>query len=218
MLGLINLLMRLLSEKQKQYLYSEENINRMRKLSFKKGNIPFHKGKKIWENKQHPRGNLGKKKTPEELKRMSLRVQGEKNPMFGIRVEKAVERMKSERNPIRCGQVKMSRTKPEIRIIELMEKYKLPYRYTGEGELWIGSINPDFIHSFGKKKIIEVFGNYWHDPTKIKNLSFQRTEEGRKKILSKAGWDCLIIWEKEIKEMEEESIVKIIRSFTDRKS
>lgn len=36
------------------------------------------------------------------------------------------------------------------------------YRFVGDGSFWIGGKNPDFINVNGQKKIIEMFGDYWH--------------------------------------------------------
>jgi len=44
-------------------------------------------------------------------------------------------------------------TKLERRFIEIIERYELPIRYVGNGKLWIGGKNPDFIH----KKINLVY-------------------------------------------------------------
>jgi hypothetical protein len=49
-------------------------------------------------------------------------------------------------------------TSLENLFILLINKYKLPYKYVGNGEVWIGNRNPDFINTNGEKKVIEV---YW---------------------------------------------------------
>lgn len=45
----------------------------------------------------------------------------------------------------------------EERIIGLISKFNLPYQYVGDGQIWIGGKNPDFIH-YDKKLTIEVYG------------------------------------------------------------
>lgn len=68
-----------------------------------------------------------------------------------------------------------------------------PYIYTGARKFWVslpGSSfrNPDFT-SHHARKIIEVFGRYWHrgDDTESIVASYKQ-----------AGWDCLILWEDEL--------------------
>lgn len=69
-----------------------------------------------------------------------------------------------------------------------------PYKFTGSGQdLFFIRINnsrlrvPDFT-SFHHKKVIEIFGTYWHPP-----------EEENQAIAEYAsvGWGCLVIWENE---------------------
>jgi len=92
----------------------------------------------------------------------------------------------------------------ERKVIDIIEKYELPYDYVGDGKVFIAGRVPDFIHNNGKKKIIEVFGNYWHKPEDV---------ERRTRHFSKYGYECLVIWEKELYECPEEVINKI-KAFT----
>ncbi len=90
---------------------------------------------------------------------------------------------------------------PEKKVIDIISKYHLPYKYTGDGAFWIENMNPDFVNCNGEKIALEVFGDYWH-----------RDDNGkRERMLKKYGWDCIIIWEHEIKELSELDIVKKIR-------
>lgn len=88
------------------------------------------------------------------------------------------------------------KTKPERRIhalLDFMFSPWNPYSYTGDRKLWVTletgrHRNPDFV-DLNQKKIIEVFGRYWHkndDPVKIV------------REYQEAGWKCLIIWDDEI--------------------
>jgi len=82
-------------------------------------------------------------------------------------------------------------TSLEKHFIALCQKYNLPFRYVGNGEIWISKMNPDFININGKKQVLEVLGNYWH--TK---------EETQKRIKNYAqyGFECITIWEDELKD------------------
>ena len=100
-------------------------------------------------------------------------------------------------------------TKPEIWVADVLKlifgkNYEI-YKYTGDRKFWINTSdakyrNPDFINEHDKK-IIEVFGRYWH------------RNDNPDEVISeykKAGWDCLIIWDDEING----SIVDDIEFFT----
>ena len=96
--------------------------------------------------------------------------------------------------------------KPEKSLNKLLNKI-LPkeYKYTGNNEIIIGTFNPDFINVNGQKKIIELYGDYWHNlPNNIKR------NKRRIKTYKKYGYKTLIIWEYELKNLDKvkEKILK----------
>lgn len=66
------------------------------------------------------------------------------------------------------------------------------YEFTGHGSKSIEGKIPDFVYQ-NKKKIIELFGKHWHSDEDI----LKRIEHFRK-----AGYDSLIIWENEIRDID----------------
>lgn len=94
----------------------------------------------------------------------------------------------------------------EAKLIALIEKYNLPYKYTGDGTFTIGRLNPDFVNINGAKIAIEVFGGHWHQNRKEPI----RTEEGRRAILREYGWQLIVIWGDELKSIPEDKIVERI--------
>ena len=83
------------------------------------------------------------------------------------------------------------------RILEGM--YPSEYRYTGSGDFVIDGLIPDFVNINGKKKVIEVFGETYHDPERsARPVVYRSTEHGRKKTFAKFGYDTLVVWTKEI--------------------
>jgi len=91
--------------------------------------------------------------------------------------------------------------KSESGLFDLLQAlYADHYRYSGDYSFWINGKNPDFININGQKKIIELFGDYWHkgeDP------------QDRIDIFTPYGYDTLVIWEHELKDIEKLK-VKII--------
>jgi len=75
--------------------------------------------------------------------------------------------------------------------IALCVKHNLPFRYVGNGEVWIVRKNPDFININGKKQLVEILGNYWHKEIDVQELI---------KHYSKYGFECITIWEDELKD------------------
>jgi len=99
-------------------------------------------------------------------------------------------------------------TKPERKILNIIRKHNLPFTYTGDGKVVIGTLCPDFVATDGSKRVIEVFGTYWHNSFE-RNVAYHRTEEGRKEAFAKMGFKTTVIWEDEVK--NEELVLNKIR-------
>jgi len=95
--------------------------------------------------------------------------------------------------------------KSELKLKKIIEQHKLPYRYTGDGSVWIGGKNPDFFNVNGQKQLIELFGEPWHPVSDV-------TEKINH--YKKYGFECLIIWHNELK--NEEELVKKLKDFSHR--
>ena len=96
---------------------------------------------------------------------------------------------------IKSRQIKPN--KPEKLLKKLFNKI-LPkeYKFVGDGKVFLGNFCPDFININGQKKIIEHYGDYWHNKpdAKIRN-------KRRIKTYKKYGYKTLIIWEHELKDL-----------------
>ena len=67
------------------------------------------------------------------------------------------------------------------------------FEYNGgyEKKIMIDRKIPDFVH-VSKKKVIEYFGEYWH------NKEYKDDEQTTIKKYNNQGYDCLVIWEKDL--------------------
>jgi len=81
-------------------------------------------------------------------------------------------------------------TIPEKQLSTLFEELSLPYRYVGDGQFILGGKCPDFLNTNGQKKLIELFGNFWHEAG---------SEQKRVNYFREYGFSTLIIWENELK-------------------
>jgi hypothetical protein len=92
---------------------------------------------------------------------------------------------------------------PEQLMEQLLEDlFPEEYKYVGDGQFIIGGKNPDFININGQKKIIEVYGDYWHaDDDPQERIDF----------FKRYGFDCLVIWESELQEVD--SVVEKLVEF-----
>lgn len=90
--------------------------------------------------------------------------------------------------------------KKELKLDELISsvvpgEYKLNVRAE---VMTLGGKIPDFVNVNGKKKIIELYGDYWHGP-KFRNNKSRQTPQERVDYFKGFGWDTLIVQEKELK-------------------
>lgn len=90
--------------------------------------------------------------------------------------------------------------KPESVVLDVLNShFPNEWQYVGDGSIIIDGLNPDFINVNGRKLIIELFGEYWHRKGARK---YHQTEQGRREVYQKYGYDTLVIWEKETKNLE----------------
>lgn len=107
----------------------------------------------------------------------------------------------------KSGKLNIKPNKPEKILIRLFKDHGLPFRYVGDGKVWLGKHNPDFININGKKQVVELFGTYWHP----------RSDEPKwKKDYEEYGFDCLVIWENDLNDLEE--VANKIKTYENSKS
>jgi len=81
--------------------------------------------------------------------------------------------------------------KPETFLTNLLnDLYPGEWKFVGDFSFMIGGKNPDFVNIDGQKKCIEHFGTHWHKGD---------NPQDRINLFKSYGWDCLIIWEHELK-------------------
>lgn len=101
-------------------------------------------------------------------------------------------------------------TKPELIFEDICQRNNLPFRYVGDGQLWIGKksvLNPDFIEANGKKIVVEIFGDYWHSPLFNRNIKKQGTLAYRKKHYKRFKWIPTFIWERDLIREDAEAFI-----------
>ena len=142
----------------------------------------------------------------ESIEKYSKSKMGDKNPMKRPEV---VARANSKENYEKrrkngFGIVSPKPNNSEQILIDLIKESG--FEFTGNKPIHIGGFNPDFIHK-EKRKIIEMYGCYWHNCKTCKRLRknkrnplIESKDEFRMKVFKDAGYETLIIWEHELKD------------------
>jgi len=96
-------------------------------------------------------------------------------------------------------------TKPEIALGKLInEACPGEYNYTGDFSFLIKRFCPDFTNINGQKKVIEMFGNHWH---------LEGSDKERIEAFKSFGYDCLVIWQSELKSKSKDELLASIYKF-----
>ena len=159
-------------------------------------------GIKMWEDPEY------RKKRNESLKKAMIKAKS--HPDYDKRRRANSEARKKDwqepefvRKQMRARGVKPNKT--ELNFNSILQRI-LPneYKFVGDGEFILAGKCPDFINVNGQKKIIELYGNYWH-----------KGDTGQKRItlFRQYGYETLIIWENELK--DENSLKEKLLNFNE---
>ena len=141
----------------------------------------------------------GKKHSAIAKQKIGLALSGSNNPFYGKKhTESAINQMmvkQIKRWKKRSQQFVQNKCELVLEQI-LNELFPKEYKFTGLGEVWLGHFNPDFINCNGQKKIIEMYGDYWHNKP-----SYKRRDKYRLITYKELGYETLIVWEHELKDI-----------------
>lgn len=181
-------------------------------VGFKKGHVSCNKGKPLSEDTKHKLSiaSKGKHSSP-STEFTSKRCE---DPEYRKLVSERLYKLWRDPEFV-LKQLKARGVKPnkiELYLENILNSHLPDYKYNGDGRLGIAlaGLVPDFVNVNGRKEIIEVFGDYWHQ---LKSPKWHQTEIGRIMAYNSVGWNCLVIWEHELKELTEEQVINKIKFF-----
>jgi G:T-mismatch repair DNA endonuclease (very short patch repair protein) len=179
--------------------------------------------KKGWFRPGNKYGELlkGVPKSEEWRRKAGLAKMGERNPMKNpVHAKKMADSKRGRPNPkhkeywrlhkeeqlrkMMVGEHKRP-NKLELRLIGLIRRNGLQFRYVGNWELLVGGRCPDFGSTNGRKQLIELFGDYWHTE-KARETASERIAH-----FKRFGYDTLIVWEHDL--LDEDATLKKISDF-----
>lgn len=194
----------------KKGITKEINPNLIRSDEFKekqrKSHIGISKGPPSEVTKKKiGKANSGKVRSKETRKQMSMSHMGMKSPKHSEFMKRKWEDPAYRDDITRKVAIELKRkpNKLEKNLSLILQKI-IPneYKFVGDGQFILAGRNPDFININGQKKIIELFGDYWHGP-EIQGVSKEQHEQDRKERFIEYGYRTLIIWEYELKDVKE---------------
>ena len=172
------------------------------------------------KNPQIARNVIKKCREEGVYERYSLRMQMS-NPMKVAKTRKKVARTlkKLWQNPefarMMGKSLQKRPTKPELILGKIIHKLTPDFKYNGSCNqgITIGGRVPDWVNCNcnGKRQVIEMFGVAFHTPLIKKNISYWKTKPGTIRHYKKYGFDCLVIWDYDLKNPIE--VVKKVKNF-----
>ncbi len=165
---------------------------------FKKGFTPWNKGLIMKMDKRVRKYTDSRNKT--------IKESGVFNTIEYKNLQSEASKKKWKRDEYVQNQMKSRKVKPN-KLEKYFEKYlnilyPKEWKYVGDGKLIINGKCPDFVNVNGQKKLIEIFGDFWH-----KNDN----PEDRIQEFKLFGWDTLVLWEKDIR--KNSNLGNIINNF-----
>jgi len=155
-------------------------------------------------------GHLGKKRFPhtEETKAKMKTRQQELAPYYR---EKSLEQwadpiMRDKMVKAILAGSHLRPTIAEIKLSKLIEQicpgeYEYSGNDSGIDSSIIAGMCPDFTNRNHQKKVIEMFGDYWHSE-EVTGRTRQEEEQRKVKNFAAFGFKCLIVWESELSNPE----------------
>lgn len=137
--------------------------------------------------------------TKDVVQKIRLNSLGKKRPKISIFFKSLWKDSEFRNKTIKKSLLHGSRSpnKPEQMLQELLKKFfGSSYSFVGDGKVVLNGFCPDFISNGNEKKIIELYGDYWH-----KRPDLQQRDKRRIKTYKKLGYTPLIVWQKELKDV-----------------
>lgn len=166
------------------FKHTTQTKEKIRIIAFDKGYGKWMRGKVVSEDlrlkisRSMMGKNKGKKTEVSKLKMSASKIKLWKTDEY------VSKQMKAHR---------VKQNKKELLLEKILhDLYPNEWKFVGDGQVIIDGKCPDFINVNGQKKIIELFGDYWHKG---------ENPQDRIDVFKPFGYDTLVIWEKDLKDM-----------------
>ena len=147
----------------------------------------------------------GKTHTENTKRKLKLFYKGMVSPRRGVKltkeqIEKTASKLRGRKQSRENIRKRLRRRVPsglELKMIQIIEKYNLPYRFVGNGSFFVERKNPDFINCDGKKIAIEV---YYRRHKELFSGGLENWKTKRLEVFKKHDWDIIFLDETKVNE------------------
>lgn len=137
--------------------------------------------------------NLNEETKVSRAKKISKTVRG----LWASRTDE--ERAKIAKKSINAASLKPNTKERQLDEL-LTKKFPSQFRLNVKGGMTLGGKIPDFVNVNGKKVVVELFGNHWHELSE---------EAYRRRCFAKYGFRTVVIWESILK--DESKVISLVR-------
>lgn len=149
----------------------------------------------------------GKTHSKETKKKLKLFYKGMTSLRKGVKlseeqIEKTAFKLRGRKPSKEIIKKRLKRRTPsslEKKMIDIIFRYNLPYKFVGDGKFFIEKKNPDFINVNGEKIAIEVF---YRKHKEVFSGGLLNWMENRRKIFNKYNWKLLFFNEIQVNDDE----------------
>ena len=176
------------NEKQNKYVHGHNRPW----LGRKRGPLPKSVREKM--SKAH----LGKKYNMTEAGREVCRknIRKAHTPEVVAKMKKTLTGRKLTREHVRNSMRRRTPSSLEEKMEGIINELNLPYKFTGNGAVMVDNLNPDFVHSGGKKIAIEVYARIYKQ---IDGRSIKKWKKSRRLRFGEYGWKMFFFDETQVK-------------------
>jgi hypothetical protein len=145
----------------------------------------------------------GKTHAAESLTNVKLFRKGQASPRKGMKsnpdvVEKIALKLRGRKQRPELVRKRLARralSSLEKKMVEIITKNNLPYRFVGNGQFFIENKNPDFVNVNGDKIALET---YYRRHKQLFRGSVENWQMERQEIFSKYGWEIVFFDETQV--------------------
>lgn len=112
------------------------------------------------------------------------------------KISKSLTGTKQTEDHIKNALRRRLRSSLESKFEGICTRYKLPYRFTGNGDVVVGGKNPDFVSTNNNKIAIEVY--YTKHKLMFRTHDIENWKKERSEIFRKYGWKIIFFNESEV--------------------